>query len=520
MGDEKRHVDHLEEAAHKAEADLRDDLEKAVEFEKADVAETHREWHDQLHNDHAELVADVARDKEEIREALDDARHPERIVHAAEEKLAHAADEARDVVRAVEHPSVIVDDAKEALAEKKHALDETAATIAAEFASPADKKRLPVVLRVFGVLLIIGSGVALPVIAKTMYQAVTMFDSGAMRGEGISTIVVTFVNLAVLVALAVTLIVFGVRLIRNQRRWAALLSYGLYVLLLAGALCSIMLAGIGYELIPYGVGFAVTVALQSYLDPSLLEERRAHRKAREAEEHAEGEAGTLGRDPSGKGYITLNFFNLFWIFVVCSVLGLVIETVYHVLVVDPGVYEDRAGLLFGPFSPIYGVGAMLMTMALNRFHKAPFPVIFLVSAVIGGAFEYAVSWFMQFAFGIVAWDYTGTFLSIDGRTNGMFMAMWGVLGLFWVKLCLPWMLRLVNRIPWNWRYTLTTVCAALMIVDCGMTLMSLDRWYQREAGVAPDNAISRFIDDHFDNQYMEERFQSMSIDPDNAARTL
>ena len=33
MGDEKRHVDHLEEAAHKAEADLRDDLEKAVEFE-------------------------------------------------------------------------------------------------------------------------------------------------------------------------------------------------------------------------------------------------------------------------------------------------------------------------------------------------------------------------------------------------------------------------------------------------------------------------------------------------------
>ena len=379
MGDEKRHVDHLEEAARKAEADLRDDLEKAVEFEKADVAETHREWHDQLHNDHAELVADVARDKEEIREALDDARHPGRIVHAAEEKLAHAADEARDVVRAVEHPSVIVDDAKEALAEKKHALDETAATIAAEFTSPADKKRLPVVLRVFGVLLIIGSGVALPVIAKTMYQAVTMFDAGAMRGEGISTIVVTFVNLAVLVALAVTLIVFGVRLIRNQRRWAALLSYGLYVLLLAGALCSIMLAGIGYELIPYGVGFAVTVALQSYLDPSLLEERRAHRKAREAEEHAEGEAGTLGRDPSGKGYITLNFFNLFWIFVVASVLGLLMEEIVHFLFVVPGQWQDRAGLLFGPFSPIYGCGAVLMTIFLNRFHKSNWLVIFLVA---------------------------------------------------------------------------------------------------------------------------------------------
>ena len=518
MGDEKRHVDHLEEAAHKAEADLRDDLEKAVEFEKADVAETHREWHDQLHNDHAELVADVARDKEEIREALDDARHPERIVHAAEEKLAHAADEARDVVRAVEHPSVIVDDAKEALAEKKHALDETAATIAAEFASPADKKRLPVVLRVFGVLLIIGSGVALPVIAKTMYQAVTMFDSGAMRGEGISTIVVTFVNLAVLVALAVTLIVFGVRLIRNQRRWAALLSYGLYVLLLAGALCSIMLAGIGYELIPYGVGFAVTVALQSYLDPSLLEERRAHRKAREAEEHAEGEAGTLGRDPSGKGYITLNFFNLFWIFVVASVLGLLMEEIVHFLFVVPGQWQDRAGLLFGPFSPIYGCGAVLMTIFLNRFHKSNWLVIFLVAAVIGGAFEAFVSLFMQYAFGAVAWDYTGTFLSIDGRTNGMFMAMWGMLGVLWIKALLPKMLDVVNLIPWKLRYTVTAIATALMLVNAIMTLQSLDCWYGRLSGHVPETPIEQFYATYFDNDFMANRFESMTINPDSATR--
>lgn len=482
MGDEKRHVDHLEEAAHKAEADLRDDLEKAVEFEKADVAETHREWHDQLHNDHAELVADVARDKEEIREALDDARHPERIVHAAEEKLAHAADEARDVVRAVEHPSVIVDDAKEALAEKKHALDETAATIAAEFASPADKKRLPVVLRVFGVLLIIGSGVALPVIAKTMYQAVTMFDSGAMRGEGISTIVVTFVNLA-------------------------------------GALCSIMLAGIGYELIPYGVGFAVTVALQSYLDPSLLEERRAHRKAREAEEHAEGEAGTLGRDPSGKGYITLNFFNLFWIFVVASVLGLLMEEIVHFLFVVPGQWQDRAGLLFGPFSPIYGCGAVLMTIFLNRFHKSNWLVIFLVAAVIGGAFEAFVSLFMQYAFGAVAWDYSNMPGSLfGGRTCLPFMACWGLLGVVWIKLLLPFMLRLVNFIPWNWRYMLTTVAACFMLVDAVMTLQALDCWYMRLSHDPVDTPLQQFYDHEFGDAYMADRFQSMTIVPSDAVR--
>lgn len=39
------------------------------------------------------------------------------------------------------------------------------------------------------------------------------------------------------------------------------------------------------------------------------------------------------------------------------------------------------------------------------------------------------------------------------------MACWGVLGVVWIKLLLPFMLRVVNMIPWNWRYVLTSVCA-------------------------------------------------------------
>ena len=385
--------------------------------------------------------------------------------------------------------------------------------------SETARRRIPLPLKVFGMLCVVSGSAIASVLALVIVGMALIVREGGLAGElSTATLVIFAAQTALMTVLAALFAVLGVRLLRDKRRGAAQLTEVMIVILILVALCDMMLGGLTLDLVPYGVVLVVLIALQSYVDPSLAEERELQRKLRDMETREQAEDGTLGRDETGKGFIALNFFNLFWIFVVCCVLGLAIETAYHFAVVDPGHYQDRAGLLFGPFSPIYGFGAVLMTVALNRFHDKNVVLIFLVSAVIGGAFEYLTSWFMQFAFGIVAWDYSGTFLSIDGRTNGMFMAMWGVLGVVWIKLLLPWMLKIVNLIPWNWRYAVTTVCAALMIADGGLTLLALDCWYQREAGRAPDNAIEEFCADHFDNAYMTQRFQSMSIDPGNATR--
>ena len=379
-----------------------------------------------------------------------------------------------------------------------------------------EEGRLPVPLKVFGVLSIVGGLASLGDLAPVIFSFVQGVGGGTYRTASI----VIFAGLmAVLTSSAVLFVFLGVRLLRNRRAHAAQAANTLAALTVLAVIGTLMLFGLSAHHIGYLVQIVILVAVTSYLDPQLHEERRLQRKLKKMDKEQRSEERRLARERKPKkGFITLNFFNLFWIFVVCCVLGLMIETAYHFLVVNPGHYQDRAGLLFGPFSPIYGFGAVLMTVALNRFHDKNVVLIFLVSAVIGGAFEYLTSWFMQFAFGIVAWDYSGTFLSIDGRTNGMFMAMWGVLGVVWIKLLLPWMLKLVNLIPWNWRYAVTTVCAALMIVDGAMTLLSLDCWYQREAGKPPETAVAHFFAEHFDNQYMENRFQSMSIDPGNATR--
>ena len=407
------------------------------------------------------------------------------------------------------------------VADKQHANGDATLDIA-ENARVDKMEEYPLIVRIFGAVSIVAG--ALQVIAFVLVLIVVFtgkVDFSQLEEHTAVTLVIVVVELLLMVVLAVMFVVLGVRLLMGYRRRTATLCNIMIVFEVGVLICQFMLTGLSRELIAPGINLIILIALQSYSDPALRDERRLQRRLHELEWKAEAEDGTLGRDTTGKGYITLNFFNLFWIFVVACIAGLIIEVIWHVTVVDPGVYQDRAGLLYGPFSPIYGVGAVLMTIALNRFHDKNPLIIFLVAAVIGGAFEFFVSWFMETAFGIVAWDYSGTFLNIGGRTNFMFMCMWGLLGLVWVKLALPIMLKLVNKIPWNWRYAVTTVCTVLMMVDCVLTLASLDCWFQREAGTMDyqdPSAIVQFCNKEYDNDFMTNRFQSMTINPEDAKR--
>lgn len=371
----------------------------------------------------------------------------------------------------------------------------------------------------FGVLAIL-AGMGMTAIAVYLL-AVTGFHfyNGAVDNQPASALFIYIAILVLVGVAAVASVTVGVRLVRGKIRGAHLTSEVVSIVLLCCAVLDLMLDGVSPSFWGF-VGIAgLNAVLFSAVDPALADERKLQRKLRDMEAREEAEEGTLGLDQTGKGLVAINFFNIFWIFTVGMVVGDVVETVYHYMIEVPGEFQIRAGLLWGPFSPIYGFGALILTFALNRFYRANVLVVFLVSAVLGGAFEYAVSWFLEYAFGSVAWDYSGRFLNINGRTDFMFMCMWGVLGVVWIKVLLPRVVKVVNMIPWQWRYTITTFCAAFVIFDGAMTLIALDCWYLRLAGAPPDQvAFMQFFDDHFGNDYMESRFQSMSIHPELTSR--
>ena len=382
--------------------------------------------------------------------------------------------------------------------------------------------KLPVPLRVLSILLMVTGALG---IVSGVVTLLSLFDSNILVEalEKVTATTAGVVAIAAACSFASTVLSFfvGLRLMRGKRGAASALINVNIALTVISLVCELMLYGIDLVLLFNFVQLAAQIALSTYLNPSLVNESNLQSGLRKLDTEIHAKQGTLGLADPGEGYIRLDFFNLFWTFIVGCVVGLIVEIIFHMVVVEPGVYQDRAGLLWGPFSPIYGVGAVLMTIALNRFKDRNIVFIFVVCTIIGGGFEYFVSWFMEVAFGASAWDYSDQFLGdiFGGRTCLLFASMFGLLGTVWIRLLLPVFLRLFNLIPWKWRYSVTLVCAAFMLVNCVMTLQALDNWGARAAGHVPEAGIEQFYAENFGDEYMANRFQSMTIDPEKSVRS-
>lgn len=121
----------------------------------------------------------------------------------------------------------------------------------------------------------------------------------------------------------------------------------------------------------------------------------------------------------------------FFIFVVCSILGWIWEVFLNIICC--GQYVNR-GILYGPWLPIYGVGAlMVLFIAINV--KEPLK-IFIISAAACGTLEYTISYVMEFLWKMRWWNYSGTF-SVNGRINLLVLLVFGCIGLLFNYFLVP-----------------------------------------------------------------------------------
>lgn len=204
-----------------------------------------------------------------------------------------------------------------------------------------------------------------------------------------------------------------------------------------------------------------------------------------------------------------NYSKLFWIFFAGCFFGVMVETLYCLIMRHR--FESRVGVIYGPFNPVYGFGAVLLTICLKWLSNKRDLWIFLGSAVIGGAFEYFCSWCQELAFGTVSWEYSHTQFNFNGRTNVMYALFWGLLGIVWVKELYPRISSLVDKIPKRLNRVLTLVLSVFMLFNMLISAMALERQSQRRSGVPPTNTISRFFDEHYPDELLKKIYPNMMV---------
>ena len=204
----------------------------------------------------------------------------------------------------------------------------------------------------------------------------------------------------------------------------------------------------------------------------------------------------------------LCFTKLFWLFLIGSFIGTLMETVWALIF--EGHFEMRVGMVYGPFIPVYGGGACFLTVALYKLYKMSDTLIFVISAVVGASFEYFCSWFQETMFGTVSWDYSDTPFNLNGRTNLMFALIWGFLGLVWVRYLYPFAAKLIEKIPRKTGSIITLALVVFMILDTFMTISAVIRWQSRIDNNPPAHALDVYLDKHFGDEKMEFLFPHMT----------
>ncbi len=167
---------------------------------------------------------------------------------------------------------------------------------------------------------------------------------------------------------------------------------------------------------------------------------------------------------------------LVWYFTIFSIVGLIIETVYCFITCN-GLIESRKGLLIGPFCPVYGIGAIVIIEALNRFHKKPIK-LFLLGTILGAIVEYALSYGLEAIYGTRFWDYSYLSLNINGRISLIYSAFWGVLSIILIDYIKPALDYFINKIKPNIGKKIEVGLIIFFILDAIITLIAISTYTQ------------------------------------------
>lgn len=170
----------------------------------------------------------------------------------------------------------------------------------------------------------------------------------------------------------------------------------------------------------------------------------------------------------------------FLYFLLYSFIGWVYEVFLEVVVYRWG-YADR-GVLFGPYCPVYGVGALLFVLCFGRlmarsgspaFRALRVVGVFLGCMLTATALELATSYLLEALTGSWPWQtYVNYRIQFQGRIALSPSIRFGLGGLVCLYLLHPLLRRLMGALPDRTRSTVFWVVLLAFLLDNVLTILT------------------------------------------------
>lgn len=213
----------------------------------------------------------------------------------------------------------------------------------------------------------------------------------------------------------------------------------------------------------------------------------------------------------------LNFYKIFWVFFIGSFAGVIVEMLF--CLATEGHLECRQGVVFGPFNPVYGFGAVFITIILYLLRHQRDLVIFIGGSIVGGAFEWLCSYIQETFMGTVSWDYSDMPFNIGGRTCLLYSLFWGILSIVWLKFIYPFMSALIEKIPNTVGVIVTWLLVVFMVLNMFVSSAAVIKMGEREDGIKPDTTFDYILDEYLNDDVMTAIYPNMR-NPESGERLV
>lgn len=161
--------------------------------------------------------------------------------------------------------------------------------------------------------------------------------------------------------------------------------------------------------------------------------------------------------------------------------------------VEHGRFINR-GFLGGPYCPIYGVGVIIVTLALYPLRNTVI-LLYIGSVVLTTSLELVTGFVLEKIFHQQWWDYSEERFNVKGYICLKFSLLWGVACLVTVRIIHPTIEKLVGLIPYTAGVAALVVIYVCFASDLVITVMGIMHIRQRLRVLESISAEMRKISD-------------------------